>query len=142
MIHQVRAHYGHTDAPPSAGDRASAFVRVRATTDERLLARSVAEGIARAVVLGVAPELFCGHPHGLAGDGQPLRGPWRLPAAMPNRRDRLEVCARVTACSVRAAGAPRDATWQSCWKARVDRTGPCAGLLDCAEVARCFRELP
>ena len=96
----------------------------------------------RAVVLGVAPELFCGHPRGLASDGQPLRGPWRLPAAMPNVRDRLEICARVTACSVRASGAPRDATWQACWKARVDGTGPCAGLLDCAEVARCFRELP
>lgn len=96
----------------------------------------------RAVVPDVAPELFCGHSRGLASDGQPLRGPWRLPAAMPNLRDRLEVCARVTACSVRAAGAPRDATWQACWKARVERAGPCAGLLDCAEVARCFVELP
>lgn len=37
-------------------DRASAFVRVRATTDERLLARSVAEGIARAIVLGVKAD--------------------------------------------------------------------------------------
>lgn len=95
----------------------------------------------RAVVPDVEPELFCGHPPGLVGDGLPLRGPWKLPDALPNLHDRLEVCARVTACSVRAAGAKRDAAWRACWKAPVKDVGPCAGMLDCVEVARCFGAL-
>ncbi len=95
----------------------------------------------RAVVPDVEPALFCGHPSGLSSDGDPVRGPWKLPDALPNLGDRLEVCSRVTTCSVRAAAAPRDKVWGACSKARVSDVAPCAGMLDCAQVTRCFREL-
>jgi hypothetical protein len=64
-----------------------------------------------------------------------------MPDALPNPRDRAEVCARVTACSVRVEPTSRDAVARTCWKAPVKDAGRCASMLDCVEVARCFHGL-
>jgi hypothetical protein len=95
----------------------------------------------RAAVPDVEPELFCGHPRGLSSDGVPVRGPWTLPDALPDPKDRLAVCARVTACSVRATGAAKDAVGRACAKAPLGDAARCAARASCAEVARCFRDL-
>ena len=81
----------------------------------------------RATVPDVEPELFCGHPSGLSSDGVPVRGPWTLPDALPDPKDRLSVCARVTACSVRATGAAKGAVGRACTKGVARRRGGVRG---------------
>jgi hypothetical protein len=94
--------------------------------------------LVKAALPGSEPSLSCGDPPAISGGKEPLRGPWTIPAALPNAASRPSVCARITACSARLGGRLGAPVAQACEQRPLADAARCAAAERCPEVVRCF----